>query len=76
MILTIFKLHCGGLTLKIYSKANAYFASRSWSITRECFTAVARWTNFPRSSADLRLCWSDLPMLSAASTLLHRRSDA
>ncbi len=34
------------------AKANAYFASRSSFITRESWTAVARWRDSPRSSAD------------------------
>jgi len=48
--LTIFKLPRGGLTLKIYSKGERVLRIESVSITRESFTAVARWTN-PRSSA-------------------------
>jgi hypothetical protein len=58
--LTIFKLHCGKLTLKIYTKslpqrrlgANASFASRRLPITRGSSTAAARWTSSPRWSPD------------------------
>jgi hypothetical protein len=58
--LTIFKLHCGKLTLKIYTKslpqrklgANACFASRPLPITRESSTAAVRWTSFLRWSPD------------------------
>jgi hypothetical protein len=54
--LTIFKLHCGKLTLKIYSKslpprrrgANASFASRRSLTTRASSTAAARWRSSPR----------------------------
>ena len=66
--LTIFKLHCGSLTLKIYSKGERVLRIESSSITRASWAAVARWRTSPRSSADCRLCWSDLPMPSAAST--------
>ena len=58
--LTILKLHCGKLTLKIYSKslpprrqgANASFASRRLLITRASSTAVARWRSSPRWCGD------------------------
>ena len=58
--LTIFKLHCGKLTLKIYTKslpqrklgANACFASRPLPITPESSTAAVRWTSFLRWSPD------------------------
>jgi len=58
--LTIFKLHCGKLTLKIYSKglprrrpgANASFGSRRLLITRASSTAAARWRSFPRWCCD------------------------
>jgi hypothetical protein len=54
--LTVFKLHCGKLTLKIYTKslprrrrgANASFGSRRLLITRASSTAVARWRSSPR----------------------------
>jgi hypothetical protein len=32
--LTVFKVHCGKLTLKIYTKATACFASKPWCTTR------------------------------------------
>ena len=41
--LTIFKLHCGYLTLKIYTKANAYFALRRWRMTSAIWTAGVHW---------------------------------
>ena len=50
--LTIFKLHCGKLTLKIYTKANACFASRPLPIPRESSTAAVRWTSFLNWSPD------------------------
>jgi hypothetical protein len=58
--LTIFKLHCGKLTLKIYTKslpqrkpgANACFASKRLPIIRGSSTAVAPWKSFPRWSLD------------------------
>jgi len=50
--LTVFRLHCGKLALKIYSKANAYFASRLSPMISGSSTAVDCWTNLPKSSAD------------------------
>lgn len=32
--LTVFKVHCGKLTLKIYTKGTACFASKPWCTTR------------------------------------------
>ena len=58
--LTIFKLHCGKLTLKIYSKslprrrpgANVSFVSRPLPIIRGNSTAAVRWMRSPRSCRD------------------------
>ena len=58
--LTIFKLHCGKLTLKICTKslpwrkpgANACFVSRPLPITPRNSTAVAPWKSFPRWCCD------------------------
>jgi hypothetical protein len=47
--LTIFKLHCGKLSLKIYTKANACFASRSLPTIPRNSTVGARWRSFRRS---------------------------
>ena len=47
--LTIFKLHCGKLTLKIYTKASAYFASWWWFTIRWNWAADVGWRIFPRS---------------------------
>jgi hypothetical protein len=48
--LTIFKLHCGKLTLKIYTKASVYFASRPWPTIPKHWIAADRWSSFRRSS--------------------------
>jgi hypothetical protein len=50
--LTIFKLHFGKLTLKIYSKGECVLRVEAIAITRGNSTAAARWTSSPRWSHD------------------------
>ena len=45
--LTILRLHGGQLTLKIYTKANGYFASRPRRTTSRNWIAGDRWRNSP-----------------------------
>jgi hypothetical protein len=50
--LTIFKLHCGKLTLKIYTKGERVLRIEAVAHNTRSSTAVARWKSFLRWSPD------------------------